>query len=130
MVAGGNGHGDCLNQLNAPTYIFVDRDRSVYVSDYYNDRVMKWMEGAKEGILVAGGHDQGDALTQLSRPQGVIVDQLGTVYVADSYNHRVMRWREGETKGKVIAGDKYRGGSSANELNGPEGIAFDRDSNL
>ncbi|CAF5182116.1 unnamed protein product, partial [Rotaria magnacalcarata] len=47
LVAGGNGKGSDLNQLNGPTYLFVDRDYSVYVSDYSNHRVMKWTKGAK-----------------------------------------------------------------------------------
>ncbi|CAF4223874.1 unnamed protein product, partial [Rotaria magnacalcarata] len=29
LVAGGNGQGDELNQLNYPAYLFVDRDHSV-----------------------------------------------------------------------------------------------------
>ena len=33
IVAGGNGEGNHLNQLNCPTYIFVDEDHSIYVSD-------------------------------------------------------------------------------------------------
>ena len=33
VVAGGNGQGDRLNQLNRPRHIFVDCDHSVYVSD-------------------------------------------------------------------------------------------------
>ena len=44
---------------------------------------MKWMEGAKEGIVVAGGQGEGNSLRQLSSPGGVVVDHLGTVYVAD-----------------------------------------------
>ncbi|CAF1639434.1 unnamed protein product [Rotaria magnacalcarata] len=55
LVAGGNGKGDGLNQLNYPTYLFVDRDHSVYVSDWSNHRVTKWKKGAKEDIVVAGG---------------------------------------------------------------------------
>jgi sugar lactone lactonase YvrE len=54
IVAGGNGEDDHLNQLNFPSYIFVDEDYSVYVSDCRNHRVMKWIKGAKEGIIVAG----------------------------------------------------------------------------
>ncbi|CAM6005293.1 unnamed protein product [Sphagnum balticum] len=54
IVAGGNGAGDHLHQLNSPRYIFVDEDYSVYVSDFKNHRVMKWIKGAKEGIVVAG----------------------------------------------------------------------------
>ncbi|CAM4920831.1 unnamed protein product [Rotaria socialis] len=33
LVAGGNGKGDGLNQLNLPTYLVVDRQQNVYVSD-------------------------------------------------------------------------------------------------
>ena len=52
VVAGGNGKGDrvLINSL-LPYYVFVDRDHSVYVSDVENHRVMKWEEGAKEGIV-------------------------------------------------------------------------------
>ncbi|CAF2145682.1 unnamed protein product [Rotaria magnacalcarata] len=81
LVAGGNGQGDGLNQLNEPTYLFVDRQQNVYVSDQNNKRVMKWDKGAKEGIVVAGGQGKGSALTQLSDPNGLFVDTLGTLYV-------------------------------------------------
>ncbi|CAF1351281.1 unnamed protein product, partial [Rotaria magnacalcarata] len=64
LVAGGNGAGAGLNQLQYPTYLFVDRQQNVYVSDNHNNRVMKWAKGAKEGIVVAGGQGQGSALTQ------------------------------------------------------------------
>jgi sugar lactone lactonase YvrE len=81
IVAGGNGEGNRLGQLNTPTNIFIDEDHSVYVSDSNNHRVMKWMKGAKEGIVVAGGQGQGNGLRQLSSPGGIIVDQLGSVYI-------------------------------------------------
>ncbi|CAF3940806.1 unnamed protein product, partial [Rotaria sp. Silwood2] len=102
VVAGGNGQGNRLDQLNTPKYLFIDRDYSIYVSDRSNHRVMKWIEGAKQGIVVAGGQGEGNSLTQLSRPQGVVVDQLGTVYVADYGNNRVMRWIRGAARGTVI----------------------------
>lgn len=53
VVAGGHGKGNGTNQLSGPTYIFVDRDYSVYVSDSENHRVMKWKKDAKEGVVVA-----------------------------------------------------------------------------
>ena len=33
VVAGGNGQGNQLNQLHDPTYLFVDEEQAVYVSD-------------------------------------------------------------------------------------------------
>ncbi|CAF2073151.1 unnamed protein product, partial [Rotaria magnacalcarata] len=127
---GGNGEGDGLNQLNFPTFLFVDRDHSVYVSDHWNHRVMKWVEGAKEGIVVAGEQGLGSALTQLYHPRGLFVDALGTLYVADSGNHRVMRWTQGDNKqGTVLAGGNGAG-AGANQFSSPVGLSFDRHGNL
>ena len=129
LVAGGNGQGNRLDQLNEPRYISVDQDHSVYVSDENNHRVTKWMKDAKEGIVVAGGHGTGNGLTQLSSPWGISVDQLGTVYVADCHNHRVMCWPKGATSGSVVVGGNG-GGAQGNQLNYPVGLSFDRQNNL
>jgi sugar lactone lactonase YvrE len=129
LVAGGNGRGNRLDQLNHPRCIFVDHEYSVYVSDHTNRRVMKWVKDAKEGILVAGCQGQRNALTQLSGSAGVIVDQLGTVFVVDFISHRIMRWFKGATEGSIIVGE-YGQGGQANQVNGPVGLSFDRYGNL
>jgi sugar lactone lactonase YvrE len=121
VLASDNGMAACS--------VFVDRDHSVYVSECGNHRVMKWVEGAKQGIVVAGGQGQGNGLTQLSYPHGVVVDQLDTVYVTDRENDRIMRWVEGATQGSVIVGGNGRGGRS-DQLNVPIGLSFDRHGNL
>jgi sugar lactone lactonase YvrE len=90
---------------------------------------MKWVEGAKQGIVVAGGQGEGNGLTQLACPNGVVVDQLGTVYVADWRNHRIMRWVKGATQGSRIVGENFAGIQS-NQLYLPEGLSFDRQGNL
>jgi sugar lactone lactonase YvrE len=129
IVAGGNGKGNRLDQVNHPQYIFIDEDHSVYVSDSNNHRVMKWLKDAKEGIVVAGGNSQGNGLRQLSFPHGIIVDQLGSVYVADKWNHRVMRFRNGAQEGTIVVGGNGQGEQS-NQFNGPMDLSFDRENNL
>ncbi|CAF2146824.1 unnamed protein product [Rotaria magnacalcarata] len=129
LVAGGNGQGAGLNQLNYPTYLFVGRDQSVYVSEWQNARVTKWNKGATEGIVFAGGQGAGSALTQLNGPLGLFVDTLGTLYVADEFNHRAMRWTQGATQGTVIVGGNGQG-AGANQFNAPYGLSFDRLGNL
>jgi sugar lactone lactonase YvrE len=129
LVAGGNGQGKHLSQLNKPEFVFVDETYSVYVSDYNNDRVMKWVAGATEGIMVAGSEDYGTALTQLGRPTGLFVDSLKTVYVVEGGNHRVTRWLDGAQQGELIVGRNQRG-SRADQLNCPNGLPFDRQGNL
>ncbi|CAF4153581.1 unnamed protein product [Adineta steineri] len=129
LVAGGNGRGDQLNQLNEPTYIFIDDDYSLYISDQNNHRVMKWKKDAKEGIIVAGGNGYGKSLNQLFHPNGVIVDDLGQIYVADCGNYRIMRWCEGNAEGEVVVGGNGHGDQS-NQLNYPSGLSFDNEENL
>ncbi|CAF1621153.1 unnamed protein product, partial [Rotaria magnacalcarata] len=129
LVAGGNGKGSGLNQLNEPRYLFVDRQQNVYVSDNENNRVMKWNKGEKKGIVVAGGQGKGDALTQLNGPNGLFVDTLGTLYVVDSFNNRVMRWNQGAKQGAVIVGGNGQG-AGANQFSVPVGLSFDRHGNL
>ncbi|CAF1543931.1 unnamed protein product [Adineta steineri] len=129
VLAGGNGKGNRLNQLHYPTFIFVDEDQSVYVTDRNNDRVMKWRKDAKEGIVVAGGNGQGRNLNQLSNFQGICVDHLGQIYVADSGNHRITRWCEGNEEGEIVVGGNGKGNES-NQFNGPAALCFDNEGNL
>ncbi len=129
IVAGGNGQGNRLDQLNHPLYISIDEDYSIYVSDCYNHRVMKWVKGAKEGIVVAGGQDEGNSLKQLSYPRGIIIDPLGSVYVADLGNNRVIRWLKGAEEGTIVVGGNEKG-EQPNQFNGPVDLSFDRQNNL
>ncbi|CAF0715462.1 unnamed protein product [Adineta steineri] len=129
LVAGGNGQGNRLDQLNQPWSIFVDEENSLYISDSGNHRVMKWVEDAKEGIIVAGGQGLGNRLTQVSYPRGVVVDLLGNIYVADQCNSRVMRWPKHAIQGSIIVGD-IKQGAEANQLNSPLDLSFDRQGNL
>ncbi|CAF1379287.1 unnamed protein product [Adineta ricciae] len=124
LVAGGNGQGNQLNQLNGPTYIFIDDQQSIYISDSKNHRVMKWKKDAKEGIVVVGGTGQG---SQLNEPKGIIVDEFDQIYVVDEENHRIMRWIEGE--GEIIVGGNGKG-THSNQLNRPTGLTIDLQGNL
>ncbi|CAF0738460.1 unnamed protein product [Adineta steineri] len=128
LVAGGNGHGNHLNQISFPTSIFVDEDYSIYVSDYWNYRVMKWMKGAKEGI-VAAGNGKGNSLSHLCYSNGVIADHLGNLYVADSDNNRIMRWCEGSDEYSIIV-DGNRKGDQQYLFHSPKGLSFDVQGNL
>lgn len=129
VVAGGNGAGSELHQLDWPRRVFVDAEDSVYVSDTYNHRVVKWIKGAKEGIIVAGGNGLGYSLKHLSSPNGIFVDQSGALYVADEGNHRIMRWTKDATQGSIIVGGNGQG-NQPNQLHHPMGLTFDREGDL
>ncbi|CAF1155580.1 unnamed protein product [Adineta steineri] len=92
-VAGGNGEGQKLNQLNYPYGIFIDGKKNIFITDYANHRIVEWKYNAKEGQIIAGGNKQGDRMNQLSNPTDMIVDpQNHSIIIADGGNRRVIRW--------------------------------------
>ena len=129
VVAGGNGRGGALNQFSGIHQLSVDGDRSLFLADWDNHRVMKWTAGAKAGIVVAGGNGEGDGMSQLNHPIAVAVDQMGTVYVLDHDNHRITRWFKGAKSGSVIIGG-VGAGSRNDQLHYPYDLSFDRHGNL
>ena len=114
LVAGGNGRGIGFHQLNEPTYIFVDQQKTVYVSDTKNSRVMKWIEDATEGVRM---------LKCFSR--GLYVDLSGTVFIADYGNHRLVRWSEELEESTVISSRNIEA-DDTNQVYHPWGISADR----
>ena len=125
IVAGGNGQGSGLNQLNYPYGIHVDGSETIYVVDPNNHRIMKWSKDASQGIVVAGGKGQGDALNQLSNPRDLAVDSSGNIYIADRSNHRIVKWAQNAIEGVVVAGGNY--GSGLDQLRYPRGIDLNSD---
>ncbi|CAF1172356.1 unnamed protein product [Didymodactylos carnosus] len=124
IVAGGNGSGDGLNQINSCHGIFVDNNSNVYVSDYYNHRVVKWIPGSSSGIVVAGGNEHGSELNQLFNPMGIFVTSDDVVYVADTLNHRIMKWVPDYLSGVIVAGENGSG-SNLNQLKNPSSVSVD-----
>lgn len=103
-MAGGNGEGGALNQLDSPYGVFVDSNDTVFIADYLNHRVVQWNRGASSGIIYAGGEcgeiDQG----QICNPSAMIFDKENTMYVTvqDEKNGSVIRWKKGATSGETI----------------------------
>ncbi|CAF4742986.1 unnamed protein product [Rotaria sp. Silwood1] len=129
IVAGGHGQGSDFNQLNQPYYSFIDKDRSVFVADHLNNRIMKWIENAQEGIVIASRNESDNGMNQLSIPTSVVVDQMGSIYVTDTSNNRVMRYLKGSKEGIVIVGGDASG-NGPDQLTEPFDLSFDRKGNL
>ncbi|CAF3937607.1 unnamed protein product [Rotaria sp. Silwood1] len=104
-VAGGHGRGDDTNQLNRPWGLFVDDDGTMFITDWYNERIIQWKMGDKNGQVVAGGHSQGNLLNQLYEPTDVLIDrQTDSLIICNKENRRVIRWpcRSGTTQGEIL----------------------------
>ncbi len=80
VVAGGNGAGSGLNQLNQPYGIFLDSMKNIYVADYNNYRIVKWAPGSTTGETVAGNLN---LIT--GNPTDVLLD-LQSLYISSTEN--------------------------------------------
>jgi sugar lactone lactonase YvrE len=103
-VAGGNGQGNGLNQLDHPNVLYIDDEQTIYVADFSNHRIVEWKYGTTSGQVVAGGNGQGNGANQLSNPEDVIVDkERDSLIISDYGNKRVVRWpRRNGTSGETI----------------------------
>jgi hypothetical protein len=55
--------------------IFIDEDRTIYIADTNNARIVKWIEGASSGQIVAGKLGAGSGTAQLYGTMDVVVDK-------------------------------------------------------
>ncbi|CAF3941470.1 unnamed protein product [Rotaria sordida] len=125
--------GSTSDNLNSPEGIYVDSTNgAVYVADYVNNRIQKWLVNASNGTTEAGlsnGNEGSDA-ESLSRPTAVWVDEeTHVVYVADSSNERIQRWLYNASMGDTIAGGSGLG-DKPNRFDQPVDLAFDNNGNL
>ncbi|CAF1419959.1 unnamed protein product, partial [Rotaria sordida] len=89
-VAGGHGQGDGLHQLSTPIGLYVDEDRTIYIADSTNHRIVEWKYNATSGQVVAGGNGQGNGSDQLNEPTDVILDKwTDSLIICDWGNQRV-----------------------------------------
>ncbi|CAF1184234.1 unnamed protein product [Adineta ricciae] len=134
VVAGKEDYsGSSSNNLNSPEGVYVDSIRNaIYVADYGNNRVQKWVIGASNGTTIAGlsSGEAGSDKESLNRPTSVWVDdETQVIYVADSQNQRIQRWLYNSSIGETIAGGLGTG-DKLTQFDQPDDIAFDNDGNL
>lgn len=71
-AAGGHGHGDRADQLNGSFGLFVNEDQTVYITNFWNNRILGWKAVATAGERLADANGEGD---RLNRRYNVIVDR-------------------------------------------------------
>ncbi|CAF4562698.1 unnamed protein product, partial [Rotaria sp. Silwood2] len=118
LVAGfTTGGGSGYSQLNGPTGIYLDLNRTLYIYDNLNYRIQKWIYGQPLGFTVAGGRGSGTALDKISTGQSLYVDDQSSIYISEIGNDRVTRW-DNTTIGVIVAGNGTAG-SALNQLRNP-----------
>ncbi|CAF1503526.1 unnamed protein product [Rotaria sordida] len=130
-VAGGNGAGNAINQLNAPTGIYFDStSNSLVIANTDVHNIVRWFIGNNTAIVLAGTAGiSGNTSILLDTPFGVTFDSMGNMYVADAGNNRIQFFRAGQTVGTTIAGTETAG-TGASSLDGPSAVRLDNQGNL
>ncbi|CAF1243413.1 unnamed protein product [Adineta steineri] len=126
-ASGAEGEG--ASQFKEPYVLIFDSSNALYVSDWGNHRIQKWIIGSSVGVTVAGQADgtSGVSSTTLSQPIGLTIDSSNNMYIVDKANHRVMYWVHGASSGSMIAGTGFLG-SANNQFHNPNIIQRDSSS--
>ncbi|CAF3239996.1 unnamed protein product, partial [Rotaria socialis] len=119
VVAGGNGKGNGLHQLDHPIDVLIDKETdSLIICDAGNRRVVRWSRRS--------GTTQGEILIDNIVCWGLAMDEQRYLYVSDWKKDEVRRYQLGDKNGILVAGGNGKGGG-LNQLKSPHYLFVDRD---
>jgi sugar lactone lactonase YvrE len=72
--------------------VVVDQLGTVYVAEWGNHRIMRWVEEATQGSVIVGENGGGVESNQLASPVGLSFDRYGNLYAVDAGNFRVQKF--------------------------------------
>lgn len=119
----GEGKGDLPGHFLSPTYVQVDKNGNVYVTDTLNSRVQMF---DTDGKFVRQFGQRGTAHGMFDKPKGVALDSFGNVYVADSGWSNVQIFNE---KAQVLLYFSGRG-TAPGLLQNPTALAIDKQNRI
>lgn len=77
----------------------------MYVADFSNNRIMRYVSNVTSGTLVAGGNGPGMNSTQLYHPTSVYFDlPTNGLLIVNNFDHNVVRWTLGDSNWTLVAG--------------------------
>lgn len=133
VVAGGNGAGTGITQLNNPRGLHYDAStNSLLIANNLAHNIVRWVIGASSWTLVAGSSSGtvGSTSILLSYPTDVTLDSLGNMYVSDEGNQRIQFFLLGQSNGTTMFGVTGTSGSTSDLFNTPSSVAVDSQFNV
>ncbi|CAF4225900.1 unnamed protein product, partial [Rotaria sordida] len=118
VVAGGNGRGNRLDQLNYPSDVLIDKETdSLIICDWGNRRVVRWSRRS--------GTTQGEILINNISCLELAMDNQRYLYISDTNKHEVRRYQIGDKNGTIVAGGNGNG-AGLDQFNEPRYIFIDQ----
>src|SRR3990172_9603982 len=137
------------SKFNDPLRVFVDSSGSLWVSDYLNNRVLRFDSASfkttgssADGVLGQQSFTTNKSGTSEKKMKGLIgvfVDGGGRLWVSDRLNHRVLRFDNASSKSNGANADGVLGqpdfttgtsGLSATKMNRSMGVYVDSEDHL
>ncbi|TGL36784.1 hypothetical protein EHQ52_02590 [Leptospira koniambonensis] len=141
LMLGTGASSRTINTLSNPYGVAVDPGDKVWVTDYFNNRVVRFspsFSSSQNADLVIGADDfttlGGGTVsnTRFTGPTGIAADLAGNIWVSDFTNNRVLRFSPPFTNGmqaNMVLGQPNfsasAGGASRFALQGPNGISIE-----
>ncbi|CAF1356272.1 unnamed protein product [Rotaria sordida] len=118
VIAGGNGQGKRLDQVNYPIDVLIDKETdSLIICDQDNYRVVRWSHRS--------GTTQGEILINNIWCSGLAMDNQRYLYISDVLKKEVRRYQTGDKNGTIVAGGNGQG-ADLNRLDWPTYIFVDQ----
>lgn len=141
--------GLSTTKFNDPLRAFVDIEGNLWVSDYLNNRILKFKNasfrsnGAAADVVLGQSdfttNTSGTSANKMNGPVGVFIDESARLWVTDRLNHRVLRFDNASSKSTGSNADGVLGqpdftagssGLSATKMNRPMGVYMDATDHL
>lgn len=141
--------GLSASKMNDPLRVTVDTAGTMWVSDYLNNRVLRFDQAATkqsgasaDGVLGQSNfttNSSGTMSGTMKGPVGVFIDRKGRLWVTDRLNHRVLRFDDASSKTNGSQADGVFGqpdfttgtsGLSSVKMNRPMGAYVDAEDHL
>ena len=112
--------------LTNPRGIYVDFNLNLYVADFGNNRIQKFLPNQVDAITIVGATVSGTI--SLSGPTGIVLDGNGYLFIADCWNLRIVG--SGPNGYRCVAGCSGIHGTASNQLYYPTSVNFDTYGNM
>ncbi|CAF4842241.1 unnamed protein product [Rotaria sp. Silwood1] len=91
VVVDGSEHSG-THRLSKPHSIAVDESGALYITEWGNHRITRWLPGSTNGIVIVGDRGSGSHSNQLHNPTDLGFDSEGNLYVVDGKNGRIQKF--------------------------------------